>query len=180
MAVRFDPVDMRRRAKENEADNDAPPHPDGTCVVEGDRDPELLMPHELFSNLLDLGFFPDEERQAEYRKEILEKGRALGFDEKLWPVLKELARDQLRSLEEFHAAVKRRKETGKGSPGFSLEEEMAKCAQHKQNREAVRAYFGAERFDRFLYEVIAPRAAVFMPPNPNWPDQMRFIEGGCR
>lgn len=180
LAVRFDPVDMRRRAKVNEEDNDAPPYPEGTCVIEGDRDPELLMPDELFSNLLDLAFLPNDERRAEYRKEILEKGRVLGFDEKLWPVLKELARDQLRSMEEFYEAVKRRKETGKRSPGLSPEEQLAICAQRKRNREAVRAYFGGERFDRFLYEVIAPGAAIFMPPNPNWPEQLRFIDGGCQ
>lgn len=180
LAVRFDPVHMRRRATENEAENDAPPYPEGTCIVEGARYPELLMPFELFSGLLRRVFSPVDEMRETYRQEILEQGRALGFDESLWPVLEDLARDEILSMKKARGSAKLYDEKGIRPPGLNTAEQKAECAKRAQARRAVRAYLGGERFDRLLYEIIAPHIAIFTADHPERKEQIRLLEKGCQ
>lgn len=179
LAVRFDPVDMQRRADANAKDNEAPSYSKGQCIVEGARSPELLLPSEVFSALLRRAFNPVNEMRETYRKDILEQGRALGFDESLWPVLEKLAHDEILSMKKARDAAKLYREKGIRPPDSSTADQKIQCTKRAQGREAVRAYFGAERFDRFLYEVIARHVAVFMEYHPERPQQLLLLEKGC-
>lgn len=189
LALRFDPVDMRRRMAEHAAENypppelmpaDIPPPSTDGCIVNGSKDPALLLPSELFSSLLGVGFQPDDFIREPRRKAILEKAQALGFGDDLWPVLEVLAKDVLRVKRDAREKSERFEKTGERPPEATYEEQSAHCAQRARALQAVRTYYGAERFDRFLYEAVAPGMSIAMPENPEWPGQLRFVEGGCQ
>jgi hypothetical protein len=179
LAVRFDPEDMRRRAEERLADlADFPgaTYEEGVCIVNGARDPALLLPFELYNKLLILGFGSKTELWQEDRQEILREAKSLGFGEDFWTTLQTLAREQLQLRETRRQEAK---QSGGQQPAPSVEEQKAECAKRLETLTAFRAHFG-KRFDEFLYRAVAPRTNVAMPPNPDWPQQLRLIEGGCQ
>jgi hypothetical protein len=153
-------------------------------VVEGRRDPELLLPSELFGSIIEGVEEPDNRRGTRrvYRDEIRESG----WEEELfWQTLQEATAEYFTAQEE-RLAMERKALTlpPVERRALSIEAEArgpAECGLRKHALERVRQKLGAEKFDRFLYEKVAPNVGIasdFPFGNEEW--RLRYIEGGCR
>ncbi|HET9228629.1 MAG TPA: hypothetical protein VFR31_18265, partial [Thermoanaerobaculia bacterium] len=160
LRARFDSVEMERRLQAI----DMVPAPErGAVVVDGSKNPELLLPTELFGALLKQGFTEDPEARKAYRERVELVAGDLGIGPELWPVLKEVASDLLPS-------ASRERQT--------WEEQ---CRSHFEALAAAREAFGEKAFDRMLYEAVAPGLKVSATGNgPELEQQLRDMENGCR
>jgi hypothetical protein len=153
-------------------------------VVEGRRDPALLMPSELFASIIEGVGETDNRRGTRrvYRDEIRESG----WEEELfWRTLQEATAEYWTTTDE-RIAMERKAQT------LSLPERRALnvrvealsvsgCRLRAEALQRVRQKLGIEQFDRFLYEKVAPNVGIssnFPFGNEEW--RLRYIEGGCR
>lgn len=143
-----------------------------TYVIDGRRDPELFLPHELFDALM-TGLQPDESvrvKQRNYYKDVL---RRAGYDgEKFWA-----------DLESVSAAyLPLRYRTGQpASVELVKAEAMALCSERYNALEAARRLFGRREFDIVLYTVIAPSLQFSETTlDPELGAKYRRAEKGCR
>ncbi|HEX8407451.1 MAG TPA: hypothetical protein VF883_01200 [Thermoanaerobaculia bacterium] len=152
LAQRFDPVKIRERAIAYQAEH---PHllaqqsvrtradiaVDDRAVVsyviDGRRNPELFMPHELFATLLTV-VLPQEPLRSRQRDYYREDIRRFGFDDSAFWTNLEHAVSTAAPLAQWSA-----------QPGEEL------CRMRHRALQSARAFFG-DRLDAFLYEVIAP------------------------
>lgn len=160
LRARFDPADVEKRLQAI----DMVPAPErGAVVVDGARNPELLLPTELFGALLKQGFDENPEARKIYRDRVDLVAAELGIGPELWPVLKELAAGLL---------------PRDARTGQTWEEE---CRSLFEALAAAREAFGEKTFDRMLYEAVAPGLKVSATGNgPELEKQLRDMEGGCR
>lgn len=181
LAVRLDPEKIAERQRAEEARYRAA----GTRAlstrretvhnysVDGSRHPELLLPHELFQSLL-TGFVSDDDRRRRKRESLRAGIVASGFDEELfWAQLRSAASEYIDTYayppSETVAALS------------SAREPYALCRAAATALTNARQVFGADRFDRFLYEIVAPRAWVASATNAADPAaELRKTEGGCQ
>ena len=86
--MRFDPADMDKWL----AAIEMVPQPErGANVVDGSKNPELLLPSELFSVLLQRGFDDDVDARTAYRTKLEPLAIELEVEPDFWPTLAELA-----------------------------------------------------------------------------------------
>jgi hypothetical protein len=176
LAARLDPVNIAERHEVEEikdraagivrrARANAGPH---RHSIDGDRNPELLLPHELFDNLV-TGLASGELRRR--KRESLRAGiLASGFDEELfWSQLYSAASEY---VDEY--AYPR-------SDGAVVREDRGRCRASFTALTNARQIFGQDRFDRFLYEVVAPRIRLAWATTAEDPaTELRFVTGGCQ
>lgn len=154
LAERLDPARIAERAREHrlrhpqiaafERSTHAAERPEGviTYVIDGRRNPELFLPHELFSSLL-TGVRLREPLRTKQRGFFRESIRRFGFEDELfWRELERAAADLTSMLETKRVDA---------SPDEG-------CRQRHRALQTAREIFGRQRFDRFLYEVVAPAA----------------------
>jgi hypothetical protein len=187
--ARFDPVKIGERETAYLIDNPQAQshlyaseakmeHPDPHMVsyrIDGRRNPELFLPHELFDTLVS-GFAPDadlrERQRAYYRPAI----RAFGFDdEQFWARLESVIHPYIALSHSYvvfgHA--------GQSSTKRPTADEI--CRARFDALQAARGFFGRETFDRFLYVVIAPSAwAADMTTFRDPIAMLRRAEEGCQ
>lgn len=160
LSVRFDPSDMEKRLQAAER---VPNQERGTSFVDGSKNPELLLPTELFSALLKQGFDPDPDVRKLFRSRVEPVASDLGIGPELWPTLKELAAGLLPSTSEKRLTY----------------EEV--CRGHFEALAAARKAFGEKSFDRMLYEAVAPGLKISLKATgPEMEKQLRDMEDGCR
>jgi hypothetical protein len=139
--------------------------------IEGSRNPELLLPHELFQSLL-TGFVPDDERRRNKRESLRPGIVASGFDEELfWAHLRSAAGE---FIDDYAYPVR--------ETAISLSEprQYGLCRGAFTALNNARQIFGPDRFDRFLYEVVAPGTWVGSATNaPDPAAELRYVERGC-
>lgn len=140
-------------------------------TIEGSRNPELLLSHELFQSVL-MGIVPDEERRTRKRESLRAGIVAAGFDEDhFWT--------QLSAASEYvenHASVAPRTAASQ-SDGARFP--LCRAAFTALNN--ARQMFGPDRFDRFLYEFVAPHTWVASSTNATDPAaELRHTAGGCQ
>ena len=192
IAKRLDPALIRERALANEKDlvEKGGFKPEEVIpvrfTIEGRRDPELFMPFELFHSILQ-GVSTDSDA-GDTRKRYKQKILDAGWDENLfWQIVEEASAKYWKTTNERlavqHAALvqpltlaERRalniKAESLNIPG---------CQLRADALQTVRQKLGAEKFDRFLYQAIAPRISISsdLPfANEEW--RLRYVEGGCR
>lgn len=182
LAARFDPVKIqeretaylldhprdRSRAYESEGKME---HPDRYMVsyrIDGRRNPELFLPHELFDILLS-GFVQDatlRERQRGFCRQAI---RDFGFDDTLfWAHLYPLVGTYLTLKYDRSKNVQ---------PGRADEV----CRARYDALQAAREFFGPDEFNRFLYVVIAPSAWSASTTNVRDPaTRLLRAERGCQ
>lgn len=144
-------------------------------MVDGARTPEIIAPIELMAIVLATYSLLDNDRarQERFRRDWHTRGAADHLGAKFW--------EDLRTVVEPMIAVhqKTRREPGDGTPD---------CVATAEALILARATYGAEKFDRFLYEIVAPGAkwpASSSSPEllrrPEfWLDQWKWQEEGCR
>ena len=190
IAKRLDPDLIRDRARAHEKDlvERGGFKPEEVIpvrfIVEGRRDPELLLPFELFGSIIEGVGEPDNRRGT--RRVYRNKIRESGWEEDLfWQTLQEATAEYLNAQEE-RVALELKALTlppaERRALGIQAETRgPAECGLRKDALERVRQKLGAEKFDRFLYEKVAPNVGIssdFPFGNEEW--RLRYIEGGCR
>lgn len=182
LAERFDPVKIRERQgayrekhREQLQASGVPAAPErdypGQRVVrytiDGARNPELFLPHELFDSLLS-AFTTDPEVRMKQRQFLMDAGlRAAGLDDTFW--------DEIESLASAYLLVRF------ASSGGVSPTRQEKCRLRYDALQAAREAFGRDRFDKLLYSVVAPnfsRSAITVGVDPV--AELRQAEEGCR
>ena len=144
-------------------------------IVDGHRNPELFLPHELYDMLLS-GLTPDESLRLKQRAFYQPFLRKLGYDDAaFWNALASINGEYL--LVRF----------GDTQSHFSSTANMqaatdARCRVRFNALEAARRLFGRAAFDRLLYTVVAPTAmkSTTTTSSGHFADDLRRAEQGCR
>jgi len=146
--------------------------------INGNTEPELLMPSELFASLIS-DAFPENGRPGELKERIEDGAVVLGFGRDLWPRLEKVAAPYLRVRKERY----QRAMASQAKPADSIEgkgKQLLECRVRAEALERAKAEFGEEAFLRLLYEVVAPPMSFGYSVEANTPENLRFVEGGCR
>ncbi|HYC60387.1 MAG TPA: hypothetical protein VEK79_12560 [Thermoanaerobaculia bacterium] len=153
-------------------------------VVEGHRDPELFLPFELFNSIIRGVEEPD--NRSFTRRLYSDEIRESGWDENFfWQTLEEATAEYWTMTDE-RLAMQRKAETLPLAERRALlirteALSISGCRLRAEALQEVRQKLGAEAFDRFLYERVAPNVGIgsdFPFGNEEW--RLRYIEGGCR
>jgi len=160
LRARFDPADMEKRLAAIQMGR--PPEKDAN-VVDGSKNPELLLPTELFNALLKRGFDRDVDARKAWRQKIEPVVSELGIDPDFWPTLAELA-----------AGVIPAATTGRSERTWEED-----CKVRHEALAAARKAFGEKSFDRLLYEGVAPGVKVSYRGS-EVEKELRDLEKGCR
>jgi len=155
-------------------------------IIVGVRNPELLLPWELFDVLVSGAFSPNATTRDEERRELAANARVAGLTlpTDFWKTLENAAR---RQWEMEHRAIA----IGHRIAKATADEAPAARAEYVRNYEGLcearaeaiaraRDAFGTEWFDRFLYLAVAPRTVQIKPGGVDDPHLLRVIDGGCR
>lgn len=135
--------------------------------IDGRRNPELFLPHELFDSLV-TGLVPDIELRTKQRVFFESKIRAFGFDADLfWAELSSVSQEYV-SVKYDNSRV--------ASPVTAHDH----CRARFLALQAARRSFGHNRFEQFLYEVIAPSKQMSSVTGGSDPaSQLRDADKGC-
>lgn len=141
-------------------------------VIEGARNPELFMRHELLDALL-RGFSENQAMAAQFRQSLDSELRSAGIadPQAFWPTLEK----------SVHAYLTLQRGINARGSGRSRQDEEALCRARYSALVASERAFGARRFDELLYTVIAP--AQRHTQGTTFPDpasRLRREAGGCR
>jgi hypothetical protein len=159
--------------------------PAGRDVVQGNKNPELFLPFELYQDLLMRAFSPVPEVSQAYRDEYLSRSGGSRFDNDFWQRLEQTARPYLDAIKAQRALVKEYQEAHPGRRAEIDRQADARgtedCRLLVQSLETVRATFGREAFDRFLYEAVASSMTHASGSGGGISaDQLRYLAGGCQ
>jgi hypothetical protein len=177
LAARFDPANIKERDEayvakygaahpELRSERDTP-HTELRYRIDGGRNPELFLPHELFDSLL-RGVASEEPVRSQVRQNSAAGLRGAGFDPDLfWPALESIAAPCV-------SWIGRR-------GGQSRQDQYEKCHARYVALEAARQRFGPAQFDRMLYMVVAPEKQFSVGTNfPNPKEDLRREAAGCQ
>lgn len=157
---------------------------DDMIVVDGAENPEILLPWELFDRLLALGFSPDPDSRAVWRKIFHPALDSLGFEESFWQKLEDVAQEPLNIRSRLHELRVQSKQAPHARQA-ELRAEMERLGSSTCRDRAValskaKEMFGTQRFQRLLYQGVAPHTKTVMPADASWADRLRWMEGGCQ
>ncbi|MEP7013376.1 MAG: hypothetical protein ABJC13_23900 [Acidobacteriota bacterium] len=189
IAKRYDPSSMHSRENDYIAKTEGAAVAIGRDVVDGDKNPELFLPSEVYQGLLRRAFSSVPEASQVFRDGYQSKSGGLRIDDDFWQRLERTARPYLDSTKAQLALVK---EYQTAHPGRRAEIDrqadergITDCRLVIQNLEAARATFGREAFDRFLYEAVAPGMSSISVNGASVDsylsaDHLRYLAGGCQ
>jgi len=150
---------------------------------DGKTHPELFLPHEVFRSLIHLAFLGSPRTGQVVRDGHMADVRRLGLPEDFWKRLEALSavyiadswaeRDLGAAVQQQTGGVR-----GRDRDALTLKQHDV-CRSRADALAAARKEFGPERFDRFLYEVIAVNKFHTEDHLPN-PAVLRWTEAGCR
>jgi hypothetical protein len=137
-------------------------------TIDGRRDPELFLPHELL-DALTTGFLPDLALRAKQRGYYRSGVREHFLDDDVfW--------SQLASVCSTYVSLKYDADSHTPRP---TAEDL--CRARHRALQSARDLFGHQRFDQFLYAVIAPAEQyATMTSSPDPIGDLRRIEQGCQ
>lgn len=181
-ARRFDPsASAARRARAIAEGHASPTRDGGTIFVLGRHNPELLMGTELLG-MLAVVYAPETQAGRKFRGLWWQKGiDRFGTD--FWTRLQEVAAPFI----DRETETRRRLREGPQREAIAEAEAPSGtdlCLLRANALSAARERFGRNRFDAFLYEVVAPDAGVIetsgSPDTMAAADLALWAEGGCR
>jgi hypothetical protein len=132
--------------------------------IDGRRNPELFLPHELFDALLS-GLTPDETLRVLQRGYYRDSIQGLDYDaDTFWA--------RLASVSGPYLAIRFKQ----GNTPY-----QAQCEARFEALQAARRLFGRPQFERLLYTVIAPTMQKSQTTlDGNLSSRLRDAERGCR
>ncbi|HEY6148754.1 MAG TPA: hypothetical protein VIZ69_13690 [Thermoanaerobaculia bacterium] len=169
LSARFDPASAKARRERFGI------HEEAINVVDGKQNPELLLPSEIFRDLVGLAILSENAPFREHFREKFARGaKQVGLRGDLLAALDAQTVD-------YAAVRKERRRLGTRVAGDSVGELRAstvtECALAAKALASMRRNFGKAEFDRFLYEVVAPEITIRSDATQ---DSLRAMEGGCR
>jgi len=189
VTARLNPTNMRARLRPSGAQAlRQMPLQEGqyptTDYVDGSRNPELLLPWELFNSLLARAFSQNPQTQSVYRETLETRARAAGLRPDIWSTVESCATS-------FLQAKREEAELGARLPGTlglqkqALLDQIAQIQEPQCGRRAAalacaRAALGTSSFNRYLYEVVAPSVTVTSVGDKERQSHLLFAEGGCQ
>lgn len=192
IALRTDPVAAKARVNARPrarigVDSGAKGDQDGNPPADqfdGKHHPELFLPHQVFDQLVKLAFESDAGMSLNARRELTPDVRNHGLPPDFWLRLEALSAGFRADYRAIRALIvnptdrQTAKERNRTEQALGVKYQDA-CRSRVEALEAARAEFGRERFDRFMYEVMAYRmfhAADTLPT----PELLRQAATGCR
>jgi len=149
----------------------------------GQTHPELFLPHEIFRTLITLSYLGSQRGNHLFRSGLMSDVARHGLPADFWSRLESLSapyiadswavQDAGKSLSTLTGPA--RAKTQK----YLASRQLDACRSRADALAAARREFGAERLDRYLYEVIAPNKFHAEDSLPD-PKILRYVEGGCR
>lgn len=181
IARRLDLVENQRRTERAIAEGRLQRAPaSGAVYIDGAANPEILMPFEVFQRLLMAGFLGSDDARHTARAS-LEPGRvAAGLPPDFWPQLESAAGPLIRSLvgqQRVAEEIRSGKSTLRSSDLKAMQ--ANDCRDRAHGLSAARRAFGTSRFDRFLYESVAPQMGLVSDFDANDGERLLWIEEGC-
>lgn len=190
---RFDPVSIRerktveatepfgyKRESASRSTRNADDADEKLNVVLGRRNPELLMPWELFNDLKHA--YSRDPIMRETLREVWEKRSAdIDLPSDFWQELEIAAADYIQGSSEEIDLFGELNRTSNPVDQDQIRRKLLAlglCAKRAAALERARATFGREKFDRFLYTAIAPDLSV--TDSDFTPEQHLRAERGCR
>jgi hypothetical protein len=150
---------------------------------DGKGHPELFLPHEVFDELIKLAFSGSPRVSRMIHDGFNQDVKRIGLPTDFWERLQSLSTIYIADLGDMsNIAAGLRQQTGRAR---QRTEEIASlkqtdlCRSRADALDAARKAFGRERFDRFLYEVIA-RNMFYVADRLPYPELLQSAERGCR
>jgi hypothetical protein len=178
LAERFDPAKIRERDEayiakysaahpELRSDQGTQPHTGLRYRIDGARNPELFLPHELFDYLVK-GVGSEERVRSRVRQESAAGLRGAGFDaDWFWPALESISAPYLPWFQR--------------RGGQSNRDRYERCHTRYVALETARQRFGPAQFDRMLYTVVAPNSQYSVGTSfPDPREDLRREANGCQ
>jgi hypothetical protein len=146
---------------------------DGWRSITGKENPELLLPTELFKNLVELTLAAESpEFRAHFREKFRLRAKAVNLGDDFFEVLERLSREYVTESVRIRQLSKQDAKEGAAAQSASA---LARCALVARALADVRKHYG-EAFDRFLYEAVALDTNVSTDMNR---DRLLAMERGC-
>jgi hypothetical protein len=192
ITARLDPVQIRERAAAHAARSFNRPGVSSSLAVgsgepvsfriDGAENPELFLPFELFGDLLRGvdGKLPAIDRDVE-RAILAPRIRSFGYEpDTFWSDFGTVAKRYFEVRDGTQrSTVNHAKPEAAQSPSGPNDAYIALCRERLSVLAAARSHFGREKFDRFLYQVVAPT----LSSSSRFPDEaqgLRYMAGGCQ
>ena len=140
-------------------------------TIDGEKNPELFLPWELFNYLANRISSPDAAESEAYRHSLLEVAVALGFGADFWERFEMAASPYLKRVRATQEIPGKRAPEDKGQP---------LCLARKEALQEVYKALGESAFLRILYEGVAPTVSMTYEITDDTGRHLRFVDGGCR
>jgi hypothetical protein len=161
-------------------------HPDAGSsrnLVDGSKNPELLLPWELYQFLMSTAFYGDPDVASAWRSRYARVVPRLKIDEQFWIRLEKASTPYLATERELKALGDRVKASGPRDMNQVLLRaatiERNLCHQRMIALNNANSTFGSDWFGEFLYLAVAPNIKV-SSDSPMSPEQHRRVSGGCQ
>ena len=152
-------------------------------VFDGKTHPELFLPHQVFRTLMNHAFLRPERSGSLFRQALAPEVAQHGLPADFWDRLRAVSAANIAdatAVDEMIATLPKVHGRARRDAAAALDlKQMDTCRSAADALAAARREFGGERFDRFLYEVIAVNmfhAADRLPTA----EELRIAERGCR
>jgi hypothetical protein len=152
-------------------------------AFDGKTHPELFLPHEVFDELIKLAFSGPPRTSQIVQDGFLPEVKRHGLPLDFWERLRLLSTVYIADRGELtDIGVGVRKQAGRGrerAEAALVVKHEDLCRSRADALDAARSKFGRERFDRFLYEVIAVNMFYVADRLP-YAERLQKAEEGCR
>lgn len=174
LEVRMNPTARAERVRQSEQRAGRTTGVPPADVLDGRTHPELFFPMELFETLVRVGFGPS---SATYPKMLQQRSSDLFQSPGEWERFEEITAEYRSLLQAQSAALSRFDQP-------TVDDlQKKKCRAGALALAASREAFGAERFDRILYEIVAPDVSSSYSLDTDFQKVARALiakEEGCR
>jgi hypothetical protein len=152
-------------------------------AFDGKTHPELFLPHQVFDELINLAFLGSARTGQVVREGFMPEIKRRGLPADFWLRLQSVSAVYIAdssALDDFRADIRQQAGRGQQRAEVALAQKAADaCRSRADALASARREFGRERFDRFLYEVIAVNMFSIADRLPD-PESLRQAERGCR
>ena len=189
IALRTDPEIAQQRVKKNDvsaltAQQKQTRAPQNLVdSFDGKQHPELFLPHEVFDELVRLAFLGSPRQCQIVQEGFTQDVKRYGLPPDFWKRLQSMSAIYVLDMASVHDIgagmqhqVGRRRERAEETLALKNADV---CRSRADALKSARNEFGRERFDRFLYEVIAHNMFYIADRLPD-ATILRAAEGGCR